>query len=219
MISEPSRYYAVELHALPPRIGQVRRIVSAHLRHWHLHALIDQATLGVTELLTNVHRHAQPDKRCTVEIELLLDRLTVSVRDNDPRIPEAGFLGGLGGPDECEGLTAFDTGDGLATSGRGLAIVGAVSESWGIRPCGADGKVVWFTLSAPPSGVPFEQHVHALHGSTTESPYGGYAPFPGVPFGTPADPALAPISARTVLAGGADRSAGTAGTVPAGRAG
>ncbi|MFE2560012.1 ATP-binding protein [Streptomyces sp. NPDC059352] len=219
MISEPSRYYAVELQALPSRIGQVRRIVSAHLRHWHLDALIDQAALGVTELLTNVHRHAQPDKRCTVEIELLLDRLTVSVRDHDPRIPAAGSLGGLGGPDECEGLAAFEAGDGLATSGRGLAIVRAVSESWGIRPCGEDGKVVWFTLSAPPPVVPFEEHAHALQGSTTESPYGGYAPFPGVPFGTPAEPALAPISARTVrtvLAGGAARSAGT---VPAGRVG
>ncbi|MGW4706128.1 ATP-binding protein, partial [Streptomyces sp. NPDC004285] len=88
MISEPSRYYAVELQALPSRIGQVRRIISAHLRHWQLDALIDQAVLGVTELLTNVHRHARPDKHCTVELELLLDRLTVSVRDHDPRIPE-----------------------------------------------------------------------------------------------------------------------------------
>ncbi|MFD0149727.1 ATP-binding protein [Streptomyces sp. NPDC055721] len=189
MISEPSRYYAVELHALPSRIGQVRRIVSAHLRHWHLDALIDQAVLGVTELLTNVHRHAQPDKRCMVEIELLLDRLTVSVRDHDPRIPQAGT------PDDCDGLDAFEA---LATSGRGLAIVGAVSESWGVRPCGADGKVVWFTLTAPPTAVPVEEHAHAVHGSPPEVPFGTYGPFPGVPdvpFGAPAEPVLAPVVA------------------------
>ena len=87
MISQPSRHCTVELQALPSRIGQVRRIVSAQLRYWHLDPLIDQAALGVTELLTNVHRHAQPDKTCTVEIELLLDRLTVSVHDHDPRLP------------------------------------------------------------------------------------------------------------------------------------
>lgn len=87
MITHPSRHCTVELQALPSRIGQVRRIVSAQLRYWHMDLLIDRAVLGVTELLTNVHLHARPDKTCTVEIELLLDRLTVSVRDHDARLP------------------------------------------------------------------------------------------------------------------------------------
>ncbi|WP_318206438.1 MULTISPECIES: ATP-binding protein [unclassified Streptomyces] len=214
MISEPSRYYAVELQALPSRIGQVRRIVSAHLRHWQLDALVDHAVLGVTELLTNVHRHAQPDKRCTVEIELLLDRLTVSVRDHDPRIPQA-----VACPDPLDPLDAYDRGDGydgLATSGRGLTIVGAVSESWGVRPCGADGKVVWFTLAAPRPCVPVATRAYAVYGSTTEGPLVGYAPFPGVPLSAPADPALTP-ALEPVLA---PAPAGAAARrVPAGRAG
>ncbi|MFC8585817.1 MULTISPECIES: ATP-binding protein [unclassified Streptomyces] len=196
MISEPSRYYAVELQALPQRIGQIRRIVSAHLRHWHLDALVDHALLGVTELLTNVHRHARPDKRCTVEIELLLDRLTVSVRDHDPRLPQAG------GP---AGDRAGDPADGLATSGRGLALVGAVSESWGVRPCGDDGKVVWFVLAAPPPGGPVETREEAVYGAATEGPFTGYERVPAVPLGTPADPVLSPApavaAARPVLAG------------------
>ncbi|MEV0097239.1 ATP-binding protein [Streptomyces sp. NPDC050738] len=135
MISQPSRHCTVELQALPSRIGQVRRIVSAQLRYWHLDPLIDQAALGVTELLTNVHRHAQPDKMCIVEIELLLDRLTVSVHDHDPHLP-----------------TVRDA-DPLATCGRGLAMIAAVSESWGVRPEGPTGKVVWFTLPAPTPAV------------------------------------------------------------------
>ncbi|MZE51623.1 ATP-binding protein [Streptomyces sp. SID5770] len=196
MISEPSRYYAVELQALPQRIGQIRRIVSAHLRHWHLDALVDHALLGVTELLTNVHRHARPDKRCTVEIELLLDRLTVSVRDHDPRLPQAG------GP---TGDRAGDPADGLATSGRGLALVGAVSESWGVRPCGDDGKVVWFVLAAPPVGGPVETREEVVYGAATEGPFTGYERVPAVPLGTPADPVLSPApavaAARPVLAG------------------
>ncbi|MGW8351579.1 ATP-binding protein [Streptomyces wedmorensis] len=199
MISEPSRYYAVELQALPSRIGQVRRIVSAHLRHWHLDALVDHAVLGVTELLSNVHRHAQPDKRCTVEVELLLDRLTVSVRDHDPRIPEAVAPEPFDGVDGLDTLDAFER---LATSGRGLAIVGAVSESWGVRPCGADGKVVWFTLTAPPCAAPVEACAHAVHGATTEGPLAGYGRFPvGAPLSTPIDPVLTPLTARSVLVG------------------
>ncbi|MFI5685325.1 ATP-binding protein [Streptomyces sp. NPDC051636] len=133
MISQP-RHCTVELQALPSRIGQVRRIVSAQLRYWHLDPLIDRAALGVTELLSNVHRHAQPDKTCTVEMELLLDRLMVSVRDHDPRLPVVGDMKDIGP---------------LATCGRGLAMVAAVSESWGVRPDGDKGKVVWFTLPAP----------------------------------------------------------------------
>lgn len=115
MITHPSRHCTVELQALPSRIGQVRRIVSAQLRYWHMDLLIDRAVLGVTELLTNVHLHARPDKTCTVEIELLLDRLTVSVRDHDARLP------------------VVDDAEPLATCGRGLAMVAAMSESWGDR--------------------------------------------------------------------------------------
>ncbi len=135
----------MELQALPSRIGQVRRIVSAQLRYWHLDPLIDPAALGVTELLTNVHRHAEPDKQCTVEIALMLDRLTVSVRDQDPRLPRV---------QAC---------DPFATHGRGLALVAAVSQSWGMhaRDDGG-GKVVWFTLAVPrPTATakpPFASH-------------------------------------------------------------
>ncbi|MER6119702.1 ATP-binding protein [Streptomyces sp. A0642] len=151
MISEPSRHCTVELQALPSRIGQVRRIISAQLRYWHLDPLIDQAALGVTELLTNVHRHAQPDKSCTVEVELLLDRLTVSVHDHDPRLP-----------------TVRQAGD-SSTSGRGLALIAAVSESWGVRPRGGAGKVVWFTLPTPSPLAP--QPPQALYGATTDGPF------------------------------------------------
>ncbi|MFG2983708.1 ATP-binding protein [Streptomyces sp. NPDC048258] len=136
MISHSRRHCVVELQALPSRIGQIRRIVSAQLRHWQLDPLIDRAALGVTELLSNVHRHAQPDKTCTVEIEFRLGRLTVSVIDSDPRLPV---------------LRAGEA-DSLETCGRGLALVEAVSEAWGARhqPDGP-GKVVWFSLTAAPA--------------------------------------------------------------------
>jgi anti-sigma regulatory factor (Ser/Thr protein kinase) len=159
VISHPSRHWTVELQALPSRIGQVRRIISAQLRYWHLDPLIDHAALGVTELLTNVHRHAQPDKVCTVDVELLLERLTVSVSDHDPRLPTVNTA------------TLFDTG------GRGLALIAAVSESWGIRPRGDTGKSIWFTLPTPPLALPLP--LRAVYGATTDGP------FPGTEFGAP----------------------------------
>ncbi|MCX5197143.1 ATP-binding protein [Streptomyces sp. NBC_00249] len=143
MISHSRRHCVVELQALPARIGQVRRIVSAQLRHWQLDPLIDRAALGVTELLSNVHRHAQPDKVCTVEIELRLGRLTVSVHDSDPRLP-------------VRRETA-----GLETCGRGLALVEALSEAWGARPLeNGPGKVVWFSLRAAPTAAAPLRTVH-----------------------------------------------------------
>lgn len=119
----------MELQAVPARIGHVRRIVSAQLRYWHLDALIDPAALGVTELLANVHRHARPSKQCTVDLRVLLDQLTVSVHDEDPRLPR------------------IRVAESWETCGRGLALIAALSESWGTRPDGG-GKVVWFTLPA-----------------------------------------------------------------------
>ncbi|PSM40564.1 ATP-binding protein [Streptomyces dioscori] len=157
MISQPSKHCTVELNALPSRIGQVRRIVSAQLRYWRLDPLIDRAALGVTELLTNVHLHARPDKLCTVEIELSVDRLTVSVHDRDPRLPEV------------RDATS------LATCGRGLSMVAAVSESWGVRADGESGKVVWFTLTAPapsPSAPPSASPAAGLPG---RAPYSAVA--------------------------------------------
>jgi anti-sigma regulatory factor (Ser/Thr protein kinase) len=153
VISQASRHCTVELQALPSRIGQVRRIISAQLRYWHLDPLIDHAALGVTELLTNVHRHAQPDKICTVDIELLLERLTVSVSDHDPRLPTI----------TPAGL--------LDTSGRGLALIAAVSESWGMRPVGDTGKSIWFTLPAPPGVMALP--ARPVYGATTDGPFRG----------------------------------------------
>nr|WP_202446904.1 ATP-binding protein [Streptomyces sp. SID5468] len=128
----------MELEALPHRIGQVRRIVSAQLRYWGLESLLDTTLLGITELLANVHRHAQPDKRCAVELVHEQGRLTVSVADNDPRPPRAGLRT-----------------DAMATCGRGLAMLAALSDEWGTRPNkSGEGKIVWFTLSEPASGAP-----------------------------------------------------------------
>ncbi|WP_327308219.1 ATP-binding protein [Streptomyces sp. NBC_01298] len=159
MISHSRRHCVVELQALPLRIGQIRRIVSAQLRHWQLDPLIDRAALGVTELLSNVHRHAQPDKTCTVEIELRLGRLTVSVYDSDPRLPQLRDSAATGATLPAAASPAAAPVDALETSGRGLALVEALSEAWGARQQDdCPGKVVWFSLRAAPGPAAPEHH-------------------------------------------------------------
>ncbi|MEO3978343.1 ATP-binding protein [Streptomyces sp. CAU 1734] len=184
MISQPSRHCTVELQALPSRIRQVRRIVSAQLRYWHLDPLIDQAALGVTELLTNVHRHAEPDKMCVVDIELLTDRLTVSVHDHDPRLP------------------AVPADDLYATSGRGLSLIEAVSEQWGVRPRGETGKTVWFTLTTPPQAPPVATPVPVVMAAPAPPvavSLSADVP-PGADTGDPAGPVREPAAARAGVA-------------------
>ncbi|OIJ93845.1 hypothetical protein BIV25_24365 [Streptomyces sp. MUSC 14] len=160
------------------------------MRYWHMDPLIDRAALGVTELLSNVHRHARPDKTCTVELELLADRLTVSVRDSDPRLPV---------PSDTS-ADAPDAGP-LATCGRGLAMVAAVSDSWGARPDGENGKVVWFTLPAPE-----EARTHPA--KTPRRPAQAAQPVRPTPVPVPVVAAVPVTVAASVTAAGSPATAG-----------
>lgn len=111
---------------------------------WGLERLADDVQLGVSELITNAVRHA----RTEVELCLRLDtRLTVEVRDFDPDLRHP-----------VDGSPA----DPLATSGRGLQIVAAVSSDWGVRSLG-DGKAVWFALDLPDVASP-DADVFAIGG-------------------------------------------------------
>ncbi|NJP43861.1 ATP-binding protein [Actinacidiphila epipremni] len=127
-----TRECALELDAHPYRIQQIRRIVAAQLRYWRLDPLIQPAASATSELLANVHRHAKPDKKCRVRLTLADDRLTVAVTDSDPRLPQ---------------LRPVEP---LATTGRGLTMVEALSDSWGTDLLPEDaGKTVWFVLRTP----------------------------------------------------------------------
>ncbi|MFI2409806.1 ATP-binding protein [Streptomyces sp. NPDC018947] len=117
--------------------GHVRRIVRSHLAEWDLAALTDAVELGVTELLANVVRHV-PGRRCTMLLLRQADRggVRVEVRDDSPRLPRlAGEVS-----DDAEG-------------GRGLVLLEAVADTWGVGPGPGGGKTVWFECgdrSRPP---------------------------------------------------------------------
>ncbi|PZT73490.1 MULTISPECIES: ATP-binding protein [unclassified Streptomyces] len=118
------RHYLVELQVSAERVGRLRRIVAAHLRHWSLELHVRPVCRAVEELLTNVHRHVGDDNRCVVELRWSGRHLTVSVADNGSGMPRL-----------------------LREGGGGLSRVMALSDSWGTCRT-ADGKVVWFTRYA-----------------------------------------------------------------------
>jgi anti-sigma regulatory factor (Ser/Thr protein kinase) len=107
-----------------------RHFVRDQLLAWRLERLVEDAELGVTELVANAVKHARTDLR----LELTVDAgATFSVTDGHP------VLRSPVGPAHS---------DALAESGRGLQIIAAIADDWGIRAM-AEGKQVWFTLPLP----------------------------------------------------------------------
>lgn len=120
---------------LPAGLASVRegRIFARDVvTQWDLQSLADDVQLGVSELVTNAVRHAGTDVVMTMRLD---DKLVIEVQDSDPELRHP----------------AVPTKDPLATSGRGLQIVSAVSADWGVRSV-PTGKVVWFALALPDSG-------------------------------------------------------------------
>ncbi|HJV09517.1 MAG TPA: SpoIIE family protein phosphatase, partial [Acidimicrobiales bacterium] len=87
---------------------------------------VDTAVLLVSELVTNAVRHARGP--CALVVDIDGDRLELAVEDGDPQVPTAG------------------SGRALDESGRGLLLVGALADRWGVRAV-AGGKAIWFSLS------------------------------------------------------------------------
>jgi serine/threonine-protein kinase RsbW len=99
----------------------VRDVLSDHPR-----AVTDAAELLASELTTNCVRHAHTDFELTVEVDR---HVRVEVRDRGTGTPRV--------------LSPRPT----DPSGRGLRIVDALSDDWGVEER-SDGKAVWFTLSS-----------------------------------------------------------------------
>ncbi|MFD3310681.1 ATP-binding protein [Streptomyces sp. NPDC058694] len=104
----------------------VRRIVRFYLGEWDIPELTDAVELGATELLANVVRHV-PDRRCVFLLLRQTAGVRVEVTDGSSRLPSI--------PVE---LSPESEG------GRGLVLVDAVADKWGVDPLSGGGKSVWF---------------------------------------------------------------------------
>jgi anti-sigma regulatory factor (Ser/Thr protein kinase) len=110
-------------------VPAVRCFVKSSLQAWRQERFADDATLIVSELLTNAVLHAGAP--ITVAMAAEEGTLRVEVYDGDGHMPAVA-------------ASAVD-----ATNGRGLGLVGALSTTWGAERL-AGGKVVWAELARRP---------------------------------------------------------------------
>jgi anti-sigma regulatory factor (Ser/Thr protein kinase) len=126
-----------------------RHFVRDTLLDWDLARLVEDAELGVSELVANAVRYAKTDVTLTISVET---EVTIAVIDSEPRLRRP---------------FRYATDDLFAESGRGLRIVAAVADDWGIE-ARSGGKAVWFSLALPDRAVAdaelvsFAQHADAV---------------------------------------------------------
>ncbi|EPJ41609.1 hypothetical protein STAFG_1340 [Streptomyces afghaniensis 772] len=109
----------------------VRRIVRSFLEEWRMPELSDAVELGVTELLANVVQHV-PDRRCALLLLRQPAGVRVEVTDGSDRLPVS--------PDRL---------DPEAEGGRGLLLLDAMADKWGVSLWRGGGKTVWFECASP----------------------------------------------------------------------
>ena len=94
--------------------------------------LCDDAVLLASELVSNVIRHGAAPARLEVTV-VDANRLRIAVHDSGAVLPPLSHNPARVDP--------------ASTSGRGLLIVAALAQAWGVSTePGVDGKGVWFEL-------------------------------------------------------------------------
>ncbi|HET6792887.1 MAG TPA: response regulator [Acidimicrobiales bacterium] len=105
--------------------GSARRFVEATLERWDCVQPLEVVKLLVSELVTNAVVHAHSDAEVIVRLTPM--KVHIEVLDRSPVLPVV------------RQAAHHDT------SGRGMALVAALSSSWGTRPL-PHGKAVWFEV-------------------------------------------------------------------------
>jgi anti-sigma regulatory factor (Ser/Thr protein kinase) len=150
----------------PSSVGVARRFIQGRAAAWSLpEPAIDQLVLIGSELVTNAVLHARTE--LTLALELRDGRVRISVTD---RSQAAATLRHYR-PD--------------ALTGRGLGVVAALSDRWGVSAA-TDGKVVWAELAANGDHPATTQSAPDLHHVPPPPPRGPDSRtvrFVGVPVG------------------------------------
>jgi anti-sigma regulatory factor (Ser/Thr protein kinase) len=150
----PRTAWELPFLAEPEEVAALRRVLRIHLRTWGLHELTDAVQLCVSELVANVITHVGAGTPTTLAVSMNGTRLRVEVHDPDTRaLP-----------------TLVDASD-HAETGRGMALVTATSDRWGVQLL-ADRKVTWCEFATglnAPNGHCSSHRVSRLGAATTEA--------------------------------------------------
>jgi anti-sigma regulatory factor (Ser/Thr protein kinase) len=111
--------------------GEARRFLAATLSGWNAPEYGDIAPLLLSELVSNAALHARTNM--SVRIELNDGCLRMEVTDLSPRQPV---------------VRHYST---EATTGRGLGLVDALAQRWGVRAQPGGGKTVWAEMVPDPA--------------------------------------------------------------------
>ncbi|WP_328976677.1 ATP-binding protein [Streptomyces canus] len=146
--------WSLPFTAEPHEVAALRRIMRLHLGLWGLHGVIDAAQLCVSELVSNVISHVGTGTPAILVVSMSGTRVRIEVHDSDTRALPVFLDAGLD-----------------AESGRGMALVTAVTDRWGVQ-LQADRKVTWCEL---PTGLPSaEGHSGGARVNRTEAMLSGY---------------------------------------------
>ncbi|GAA1893273.1 hypothetical protein GCM10009837_14110 [Streptomyces durmitorensis] len=115
--------------AEPEEVAALRRIMRLHLNLWGLPEVIDAAQLCVSELVANVITHVGPHTPTTLGLTMRDTRVRIEVSDPDTRALPTLLAAGTD-----------------AESGRGMALLDAVADRWGVI-LRSDSKVTWCELA------------------------------------------------------------------------
>jgi CheY-like chemotaxis protein/anti-sigma regulatory factor (Ser/Thr protein kinase) len=131
---------AVEIGPETTDVAIARRFLTERCRNWGCDDLIEDAELVVSELVTNALVHG--GGRCELRAGLSDAALRLQVID---------FGGGM--PDPLAAGQADE-------HGRGLLLISALCEAWGVEVLPGGGKVVWAEMLRrlpDPGGDPFDR--------------------------------------------------------------
>jgi anti-sigma regulatory factor (Ser/Thr protein kinase) len=133
------RQARVSLPPVPQAARTAREFTTAALARWHLDALISDATLIASELVTNAINHGTPESNPGAHVELTwsyqVSRLICVITDQAAGAP----------------VVAAENPE--AESGHGLQIVAALAAAWGWTMLGTGEKAVWAALDLPASAI------------------------------------------------------------------
>ncbi|MFD8456514.1 ATP-binding protein [Streptomyces antimycoticus] len=125
----PRKAWDLPFLAEPGEVAALRRIVRTHLTLWGLPHLVEVAQICVSELVANVITHVGTGTPTTLVVAMKGTHVRIEVHDPDGKA-----------------LPTLVSATSASESGRGLALVTAMADRWGVIPT-EKGKTTWCEIA------------------------------------------------------------------------